>query len=148
LEKTNRNLIQKTYSKSLLGATFELILNGFQTVKINQFLGCIRQVKNQKINSINCHNQENLQTELYNNFKEKSPEEENPYKYEYPDQTYSYLKDKVIDFIGPLTKESYKSIYTNGKHYLERTPSQLYRNSLKDLLNGNKKQYDLFRNTV
>ena len=143
------NPLNKNYSKSLLGATFKLNLNHFQITRINQFLGCIRQVKNQKIAQINNHNKNSLQTELYNEFKATHPELTNPYSYKFPDQGYAHLKEGIIDFVGPLTTEIYNGIYQNGKHYLERTPSVFYRNSLKDLLDGNKKYIsDVFNKNI
>ena len=47
--------------------------------------------------------------------------------------------------MGPLTHEQYNNVYKFNKHYLERTPSELYRNSMKELLEGNNKYIkDLF----
>ena len=149
IDLNTNNPLNKNYSKSLLGATFKLNLNHFQATRINQFLGCVRQVKNQKIAQINDHNKNSLQTDLYNEFKATHPELTNPYSYKFPDQAYAHLKESIIDFVGPLTTEMYLSIYQNNKHYLERTPSVFYRNSLKDLLDGNKKYIaDVFNQNI
>jgi hypothetical protein len=140
------------YNKTLLGCSLPLSLNVFQSNKINQFLGCIRKVKNNKIAEILSHNNHFLNFQSFNKFKEENPtipNNKNPYKYTYPDQSYSRSKDKAIDFIGPLTEDSYNQIYKNKKHYLERVPSELYRNSLKDLLDGNNKYIaDVFNKNI
>ena len=130
------------YSQQELGCVLKLKLTSKQKTKINQFLGCVRKVKNNKIAEINTHNKHYLNIDNYNEFKLNNPtlnNDLNPYKYIYPTQGYANSKHTGIDFIGPLQEEVYNNIYHHGKHYLERVPSELYRNSIKDLILANNK---------
>ena len=139
-------------TKNVLGCSLKLKLSKFQSNRIDQFLGCIRKVKNAKIYEIKTHNDINLNIDLYNQFKLDNPTVEsknNPHNYVYPDQSYARSKNISIDFVGPLTVEDYHNVYKNKKHYMERTPSVLYRNSLKDLLQANNKYIaDVFNKNV
>ena len=106
------------YNKTLLGCSLPLTLFSFQKSKTNQFLGSLRKVKNNKINQIIAHNNRYLNYKDFNEFKEKNksiPSHQNPYKYIYPDQSYALCKKQAMDFIGPLTEESYSQIYKNNK---------------------------------
>ena len=140
------------YNKTLLGCSLPLTLLSFQKNKVNQFLGSLRKVKNNKIAQIIEHNNRYLNFKDFNEFKEKNKSissHQNPYKYIYPDQSYALCKKQAMDFIGPLTEESYSQIYKNNKHYLERVPSELYRNSLQDLFVANKKYIaDVFNKNI
>ena len=140
------------YNKALLGCSLSLSLTSFQSNKINNFLGCIRKVKNNKINQIIRHNNQYLNFTSFNQFKQDNPSlpnNKNPYRYIYPDQTYASSKNQGMEFIGPLTIESYNQIYKNKKHYLERVPAELYRNSIKDLIDGNNKHIaDIFNKNI
>jgi transposase len=126
-----------------LGGTLILSLEAWQKEKINQFLGCVRKVKNSKIAQIHQHNELYLsQFPLFKEFKISHPEianKDNPYRYQYPNQEYSFAKKELINFMGPLKEHQYEEIYSYNKHYIERVPSELYRNSLKEILDGNKK---------
>lgn len=130
------------YNKTLLGCSLSLRPTDFQASKINQFVGSLRKVKNNKIAQITLHNNRYLNFAAFNEFKLNNPiipNNQNPHKYIYPDQSYASCKQEAMDFIGPLTQDSYNQIYKNNKHYLERVPSELYRNSLKDIIEGNNK---------
>ena len=140
------------YSQQELGCVLKLKLTNLQKSKINQFLGCIRKVKNNKIAEINSHNKHYLNINNYNEFKLNNPtlsNDLNPYKYIYPTQGYANSKHTGIDFIGPLQEDVYNNIYRHGKHYLERVPSELYRNSIKDLVLANNKFIaDIFNKNI
>jgi putative transposase len=136
-----------------LGGTLMLSLEVWQKEKINQFLGCVRKVKNSKIAQIHQHN--NLYISLlplFKEFKATHPEisnKDNPYRYIYPNQEYSFAKKELISFVGPLKEHQYEDIYVYNKHYIERVPAELYRNSMKELLDGNKKYVaDLFNGNI
>ena len=140
------------YNKTLLGCSLSLSLTSFQSSKINNYLGCIRKVKNNKIAQIINHNKQYLNFTFFNQFKQDNPSlpnNKNPYRYIYPDQTYASSKNEGMEFIGPLTEDNYNQIYKNKKHYLERVPSELYRNSIKDLIEGNNKHIaDIFNKNI
>lgn len=140
------------YNKTLLGCSLSLSLNSFQFTKINNFLGCIRKVKNNKIAQIINHNNQYLNFTAFNQFKLDNPSlpnSKNPYRYIYPDQTYASSKNQGMEFIGPLTEDNYNQIYQHKKHYLERVPAELYRNSIKDLIDGNNKHIaDIFNKNI
>lgn len=140
------------YNKTLLGCSLSLAANPSQTTKIKNFLGCIRKVKNNKIAQIISHNKLHLNFTAFNLFKELNPSisnEFNPYKYIYPDQSYASSKNEGMDFIGPITEDNYNQIYKHNKHFLQRVPAELYRNSIKDLLEGNKKYIaDIFNKNI
>lgn len=144
--------LNSNITTNILGFSLQLNLNSFQATRVNQFLGCIRKLKNTKIDEIHKHNKNYLKIDLYNQFKLENPTvdaKNNPYKYVYPDQSYARSKNVSIDFIGPLTDEEYHNVYKNNKHYMERTPSVLYRNSLKDLLQANNKYIaDVFNKSI
>jgi transposase len=126
-----------------LGGALMLSLEVWQKDKINQFLGCVRKVKNSKIAQIHQHNELYISLfPLFKEFKASHPEisnKDNPYRYIYPNQEYSFAKKELINFVGPLKEHQYEEIYAYNKHYIERVPSELYRNSMKELLDGNKK---------
>ena len=119
------------------------------------FLGCVRKVDNAKIADINSHNKISFTPELFKQFKELNPlaeNKDNPYKYSNPSQGYAELKDYLIkqsvEFVGPLTKEQFlnNTTFQNNKHYLERVPAILYRNSMQALIKGNSKHIQDLQN--
>jgi putative transposase len=141
--KKSKDNNDHSFKVAKLGGTLMLSLEAWQKDKINQFLGCVRKIKNSKIAQIHQHNELYISLlPLFKEFKTSHPEisnQDNPYKYIYPNQEYSFAKKELINFIGPLKEHQYEEIYAYNKHYIERVPAELYRNSMKELLDGNKK---------
>lgn len=85
IENLNKEQLYN-YNTTLLGCSLSLKPIGFQTSKINQFLGSLRKVKNNKIAQITLHNNHYLHLTAFNEFKLNNPDlpnNKNPHKYVY-----------------------------------------------------------------